>query len=516
MPSRNIYTNMMLSQTLTDEKAKIWEHRVKHCLVYKEYRRRYQQSVRFLLTKDSGKCVLLKNKRAREYYMLPRWSREDGDNEPIEPEASATYYKWQKHNDCTWSSDDEEGTLMGYDSDNKVVFCERKKTGQLVASNQIVCPYQKDILTYDGKASAVDEDGRILAWFDDVKKKYYDEDEDSDDPYKTKSMARDIERKRRRHLLTTRLNRNVKGEFKYHVRQHQRFWKLTTAILNEAAEKATKKKRLAEAENVLPNMVRQLDFAAAANFNDSLVDDRKPAGKKRRKGNDFLNRNNFLLTYLLTVAKTIVTKKRTSLSIPRMHNPYTNVQRRIPLTPRSSFVPKAVVDFQNETKRQYAEFMRCSGPPDPCEYENERDEEDVNSIPSSINLLADDSVDLAKRPTVKPIAEATAGQRDSGDESVSAATLMSDDRYICNYCGKNPCDWFKHGPAVREYHQLQLDQYGPEELMPPHNVQRHRLYRQMALHLGFVRREKHALCVLEGIRKIIPSPNEDYMGHKNV
>jgi hypothetical protein len=32
-------------------------------------------------------------------------------------------------------------------------------TGQLVASNQIVCPYQPNIMTYDGKASAVDDDG---------------------------------------------------------------------------------------------------------------------------------------------------------------------------------------------------------------------------------------------------------------------------------------------------------------------------------------------------------------------
>ena len=213
MPTRNVYTKMMLSSTLSPEKAKIWEHRVKHCVVYKEYRRRYQQTVRVLLTKDKtgGKCVLLQNKRAREYYMCPRWSREDGDNEPVQPEADATYYKWQKQNDCSWSSDDEEGTLMGYDSENKVVFCERKKTGQLVASNQIVCPYQPSIMTYDGKPSAVDDDGRILAWYDDVKKKYYDEDEDSDDPYKTKRMARDIERKRRRHLLDTRLKKKVKG-----------------------------------------------------------------------------------------------------------------------------------------------------------------------------------------------------------------------------------------------------------------------------------------------------------------
>jgi hypothetical protein len=65
--------------------------------------------------------------------------------------------------------------------------------------------------------------------------------------------------------------------------------------------------------------------------------------------------------------------------------------------------------LKNETKRQYGEFVRSSRPPDPCEYENKKDEEDVFSIPLSINLLADDSVELVKRQATKPIAEATAG-----------------------------------------------------------------------------------------------------------
>jgi hypothetical protein len=94
------------------------------------------------------------------------------------------------------------------------VFCERRKTGQLVEPNQVVHPYHPEVMTAaDGKQNGADEDGRILAWYDDVKKRYYDEDEDSNDPYKTKKMARDIERKRRRHLLGTRLKKKVDGEF---------------------------------------------------------------------------------------------------------------------------------------------------------------------------------------------------------------------------------------------------------------------------------------------------------------
>jgi hypothetical protein len=97
----------------------LWEHRVKHCVLYKEYRRCYQQTVRGMLSKDAagdGKCALLRNASAREYYMCPHWAHEGGDNEPCQPEADATYYQWQKHDDCTWSSDDDKGTLMGYNS----------------------------------------------------------------------------------------------------------------------------------------------------------------------------------------------------------------------------------------------------------------------------------------------------------------------------------------------------------------------------------------------------------------
>jgi hypothetical protein len=203
-----------------------------------------------------------------------------------------------------------------------------------------------------------------------------------------------------------------------------------------------------------------------------------------------------------------------------MPNPYKKRECRLPLVPRSSFAKRDKVEDAKETKRQFKQFVVECGPPDPCDYDNKRDETDGFSIPSSINLLLDESVSVQTQPvaaTTKPIAEAAAKQeRDSGDESFKAASLMMEDLYICNDCGNNPCDWLKHGPAVREYHQLQLDLYGPEKFMPPHNVQRHRLYRQMAQHLGFVRRAKHSLCVLEGVHQIVPSPTDDYMGHRDV
>ncbi len=199
-------------------------------------------------------------------------------------------------------------------------------------------------------------------------------------------------------------------------------------------------------------------------------------------------------------------------------NPYLEQKdHRMPLAPtRAVFSQPDDVQSKKETKWQYREFVCSSGPPDPCDYENKNVEDDVFSVPTSVNLLTDDSINLEKKPAAKPIARASARQQDSGDEAILAASLGSEGRYICNDCGNSPCDWVRHGPAVREYHQLQLDLYGPEEFMPPPNVQRHRLYRQMALHLGFVRREKHAICVLEGVRQIVPSPTEDYMGHRDV
>jgi hypothetical protein len=173
---------------------------------------------------------------------------------------------------------------MGFDLENKVVSCERKKTGQLVASNQIVCPYQPDIMTYDGKASTVDDDGHILvAWYNDVKKNYYDEDEDEDDPYKIKRMAHDIKCKWRRHLLDTRLKKKVKGEFNCRAWKQNIFLELTTWILPALVENAKKNQRIAGANYVSANLARQFDFAAAAHCDENFVDDRKPAGENKKE-----------------------------------------------------------------------------------------------------------------------------------------------------------------------------------------------------------------------------------------
>jgi hypothetical protein len=91
-----------------------------------------------------------------------------------------------------------------------------------------------------------------------------------------------------------------------------------------------------------------------------------------------------------------------------MHaNPYSEKLHRAPLVPRAAFSQPDDVEEKKETKRQYTEFVRSSGPPDPCDYEN-KDEQDVFSVPSSVNLLADDSINLEKKPAAKPIARASA------------------------------------------------------------------------------------------------------------
>jgi hypothetical protein len=113
-----------------------------------------------------------------------------------------------------------------------------------------------------------------------------------------------------------------------------------------------------------------------------------------------------------------------------MPNPYTKNEGCVPLTTRSALRKTANFETEKETKCHYTEFVCSSGPPGPCDYENKRDERKMFSVFHHLSdLLANDSVEIAKRPATKPIAEAMAGQKDSGDEFILIASLMSDDHY---------------------------------------------------------------------------------------
>jgi hypothetical protein len=86
---------------------------------------------------------------------------------------------------------------------------------------------------------------------------------------------------------------------------------------------------------------------------------------------------------------------------------------------------------------------------------------------------------------------------------------------VCVWCGKEPCEWTEYSQAIREYYTYQVETSGPDRL-PPHNIMRKRMYRQVAMMQGFIRREEMPSCIHQGIRLLSPSPDGNYMGHKYV
>jgi hypothetical protein len=198
-PKQNIYGSLLTGKKLNLDNGKVWENRVKTCTSYTKFGRRYRQSMRFLIAKDGDEFTLFHNAYRREYYKLPQWERKGGDNHPVEPMATETYKKNVTYDFNPWSSSDEEGTLVGYDSEGKTVFCESRLTGDIVSSRHMVVPGWKALFKLDSDAPQDEEHGRIKSDFDPIQKLYYDEDLDNDDdPYLTLAIQRRIERTKRR------------------------------------------------------------------------------------------------------------------------------------------------------------------------------------------------------------------------------------------------------------------------------------------------------------------------------
>jgi hypothetical protein len=114
VPNPNIYAALLQGTNLNYQQALIWEAWVKACHTYAKFGCRYQQMVHFSLAKDKGEYTLFRNSYQREYYKLPQWERIGGDNKPGEPQASETYKKNLTFKYNTWSSSDDDGTLLGY------------------------------------------------------------------------------------------------------------------------------------------------------------------------------------------------------------------------------------------------------------------------------------------------------------------------------------------------------------------------------------------------------------------
>jgi hypothetical protein len=86
---------------------------------------------------------------------------------------------------------------------------------------------------------------------------------------------------------------------------------------------------------------------------------------------------------------------------------------------------------------------------------------------------------------------------------------------VCVWCGKEPCEWTEYSQAIREYYTYQVETNGPDQL-PPHNIMCKRMYREVAMMQGFIRREEMPFCILQGVRLLSPIPDGNYMGQKYV
>jgi hypothetical protein len=203
-PIQQIYSSLLTGKNLDYHGGKVWENRMKTCTTYTKFGRRYRQQMRFLIAKEDGEdFTLFHNAYHREYYKLPQWERKGGDNGPVEPMlATETYKNNVTFNNNQWSLSDEEGTLIGFDSSGKTMFCESRLTGELVHSRQMVVPGWKSLWELDSDAFQDEERGRIKSNYDPIKKLYYDEDlDDDDDPYLTLEIQRRLEQKTRRKCL---------------------------------------------------------------------------------------------------------------------------------------------------------------------------------------------------------------------------------------------------------------------------------------------------------------------------
>jgi hypothetical protein len=198
-PNPNIYASLLKGTHLSYKKAKIWEERVKISTTYVKFGRRYRQMVRFLLAKDANDFTLFSNSYSREYYKLPQWQRVDGDNQPVEPNATETYRQGITFDDNHWSSSDDDGTILGYDSAGKITFCESRKSGKPVHQYQMVVPGCPELKKLGNLSDNRDHEGRIYSDFDPIKRMYMEEgDGEGCDPYLNLMIERRLERKKRR------------------------------------------------------------------------------------------------------------------------------------------------------------------------------------------------------------------------------------------------------------------------------------------------------------------------------
>jgi hypothetical protein len=84
----------------------------------------------------------------------------------------------------------------------------------------------------------------------------------------------------------------------------------------------------------------------------------------------------------------------------------------------------------------------------------------------------------------------------------------------CPVCGEDPCLFLQHAEMLLAFEEAELAGLAPEDV-PPNNLRRKALYRQMTLlinggPLGAKVRKQLPDCVVNGIREMLPS--DSFMG----
>jgi hypothetical protein len=179
-------------------------------------------------------------------------------------------------------------------------------------------------------------------------------------------------------------------------------------------------------------------------------------------------------------------------------SPTTNIQVIKRAAYEQVLLPADLKTENDEETHQFLGHVAAQNAPDPwdCIRENE-------SITSPLSASQDGAV--------VPVSKAVGSMSKDTAPGYPAKDPGPQLDVVCPHCLESPCQWLRFGSSVRDYFQDRLDTIGPEN-MPPNNIVRKQLYRQMAMMLGFIRREEHAWCVQTGIRVIAPS--DEYMGHR--
>jgi hypothetical protein len=78
---------------------------------------------------------------------------------------------------------------------------------------------------------------------------------------------------------------------------------------------------------------------------------------------------------------------------------------------------------------------------------------------------------------------------------------------FCVWCGEESCESTEVLEQIHDYYRYQVEMIGPYQL-PPHNIMRKCMYREVVMSQGFISHEEHPYCIHLGIwRDLSPSPN---------